>query len=143
MGGGPSKEPEPVPTRAVMDSSTTNQSSGFHVLELHGGTLQTGIQLGIAAILVAIGAKWLVSHHRKRKAAKETLKQQQLPLFNRRERPGDEIREEFDRVIVPHIFSQRENISKMLKFQSSPEQPRRERRHWAAEPIQRPHGLDS
>jgi hypothetical protein len=118
-------------SQAIMNSpTTTNQSSGFHVLELHGGTVATGVQVLLALAIALIALRLAVRYRRKRRAAASIIREAAnrdtelatKPSSEPSKRSEAEVREEFTAVVLPMIARDREHFNRII---SNPPDSRR------------------
>jgi hypothetical protein len=110
-------------SKVVMNSpTTTKQSSGFHILELHGGTLETGLQLLMAVIVALIALRLAVRYRKKRRAAaniikdpsKKDMELSTIPCSTPSRQSEAEVREEFTAVVLPMIARDREHFNRII-----------------------------
>jgi hypothetical protein len=110
-------------SKVVMNSpTTTKQSSGFHILELHGGTLETGLQVLMAVIVALIALRLAVRYRKKRRVAADIIKDASkkdvelstIPCSTPSRQSEAEVREEFTAVVLPMIARDREHFNRII-----------------------------
>ena len=110
-------------SKVVMNSpTTTKQSSGFHILELHGGTLETGLQVLMAVIVALIALRLAVRYRKKRRVAADIIKDASkkdvelstIPCSTPSRQSKAEVREEFTAVVLPMIARDREHFNRII-----------------------------
>ena len=102
MGKGASK-PEAAEQITKVNSPTTSQiSTGFHVVEIHGGTLALGVKILGLLLLAAVAAYALKRYRRARNKARGWRKAS-VDLETGTTRHGNVVLKEFQDHVVPYV----------------------------------------